>query len=210
MADLWNLIFWLLFASAPIYLIIWYFNSEEKGEKTRQAQTRISRLRKEPMGRRKPNEPFSKEQRKIVLSYTEEKCFYCCKDLSLNYWEIEHLWPLKLGGVNELFNLVASCKECNRQKFIYNPFTWMVTKWHEQGNLNEFELRFLKYYSVHSPSNLTNNKFWESYMKKIPNNVIGFRKAMDEAVDKKKRDEVYQKYIRIFSDRPEKFEITDK
>ena len=47
-------------------------------------------------------------------------------------------------------------------------------------------------------------------MKKIPNNVIGFRQAMDKAVDKKQRDNVYEKYIRIFSDRPEKFEITDK
>jgi len=210
MADLWNLVFWLLIACAPIYLTIWYFNSEEKEDKIRRERNRIYHLRRNAAGRRERLEPFTSEQRKVVLSQTNGKCFHCCKNLGSEYWEIDHLWPLKLGGVNQIINLVAACKLCNKAKFIANPFSWIITKWFNQGYLNEFELRFLKYYSKNSPIHLTKNKFWESYMNKVPHNITNFILSIEGNLDSKQKKQIYEKYIRIFSDHPEKYEVTDK
>jgi len=210
LADLWNLVFWLLLACAPIYLVIWYFNSEEKEKNIKRERNRIYHLRRNARGYRERLEPFSKEQRKVILSQTNGKCFHCCKNLDSGYWEVDHLWPLKLGGVNEIFNLVAACQICNKSKFIANPFSWIVTKWFNKGYLNEFELRFLKYYSTNSPIHLTKNRFWGSYMNKVPHNITSFILTIEGSLDTKQKKQIYDKYIRIFSDHPEKYEVTDK
>jgi len=56
--------------------------------------------------------------------YQKGKCFYCRKDIAIesgheNSCDVDHFFPhmlLQLGlkGLNQIWNLVLSCKECNR------------------------------------------------------------------------------------------------
>lgn len=56
--------------------------------------------------------------------YQKGKCFYCRKDISIesgheNSCDVDHFFPhmlihLGLKGLNQIWNLVLSCKECNR------------------------------------------------------------------------------------------------
>lgn len=209
MADLWNFIFFLLVAIAPIYLCILYFNSEKKDEEIRRRRTRISSLRKGVSGYRTKFKTFTREERKQVLLFTRGQCFYCCKDLTSVYWEVDHLWPVKKGGVNDLHNLVPSCKQCNKAKFIQNPFLWIVNKWGTTGSLNEFELRFLKHYSLNSPSNLTSNRYWDSYMKKVSTYSAELLNDVKNVKDDKSRTKIYETYKTKFGDYPEKWEVIE-
>lgn len=59
--------------------------------------------------------PRNKE--KLYIYYREnQKCFYCKKSLSFNQISIDHFYPLSKGGTDDVFNIVCSCKKCNRKK----------------------------------------------------------------------------------------------
>ena len=59
--------------------------------------------------------PRNKE--KLYIYYREnKKCFYCSKNLSFKQMSIDHFYPLSKGGTNDIFNIVCSCKKCNREK----------------------------------------------------------------------------------------------
>ena len=44
-------------------------------------------------------------------------CFFCGKPLKMSTLSIDHYLPKSAGGTNDVFNLVASCKSCNADKF---------------------------------------------------------------------------------------------
>jgi hypothetical protein len=45
------------------------------------------------------------------------ECYYCGDKLSpFGDWEPDHMLPVSQGGTDDLFNLVASCRACNRSK----------------------------------------------------------------------------------------------
>ena len=59
--------------------------------------------------------PRTKE--KLYIYYREnKKCFYCKKDLLYKQISIDHFYPLSLGGTHDVFNIVSSCKKCNKIK----------------------------------------------------------------------------------------------
>jgi 5-methylcytosine-specific restriction protein A len=43
-------------------------------------------------------------------------CYHCKRPTPINEVELDHLAPLAQGGGNDLSNLYASCRECNRAK----------------------------------------------------------------------------------------------
>lgn len=45
-----------------------------------------------------------------------KKCFYCGKNLKYRQITLDHFVPLSKGGKDEIFNLVTSCKKCNKLK----------------------------------------------------------------------------------------------
>ena len=47
-------------------------------------------------------------------------------------------------------------------------------------------------------------------MNKVPHNITSFILAIEGSLDTKQKKQIYDKYIRIFSDHPEKYEVTDK
>ena len=39
------------------------------------------------------------------------------KRIKIVSFHIDHIWPVSLGGNNELSNLVLSCQRCNQEKY---------------------------------------------------------------------------------------------
>lgn len=83
---------------------------------------------------------FSKEEKMKVLAKTACRCGRCGK--KLEPWEatLDHIVPLNKGGLNDEFNLVALCLDCNEDKsnFVYDMFDYYkyilpeyISKYHE-------------------------------------------------------------------------------
>jgi 5-methylcytosine-specific restriction protein A len=52
-----------------------------------------------------------------VLEFSNYRCFYCGAEFNTdNPLTLDHIVPLCSGGTNQLNNLVAACKVCNREK----------------------------------------------------------------------------------------------
>ncbi len=45
-----------------------------------------------------------------------QKCYFCGKSMPYNKVSIDHYLPKSMGGTDEVFNLVTSCKSCNGSK----------------------------------------------------------------------------------------------
>ena len=76
--------------------------------------------------RRKTNmrERFSLQDKKIVLSKSNNRCAHCGKPLDTYTVTVEHCVPLSKGGSNDrATNLVALCESCNEKKnnLVVNP-----------------------------------------------------------------------------------------
>lgn len=74
------------------------------------------------MANKKKNEstkkrvPISKALRFEVFKRDNFTCQYCGRSAPEVVLEVDHIVPVSKGGTNDLFNLVTSCKECNRGK----------------------------------------------------------------------------------------------
>lgn len=44
------------------------------------------------------------------------KCYYCGKELSVRQISLDHYLPRSSSGTDDIFNIVLSCKKCNREK----------------------------------------------------------------------------------------------
>ena len=62
---------------------------------------------------RRAFESLSRTLRPIVLSRSGYRCTYCGSDESL---EIDHIVPIARRGTNDISNLQALCRPCNRRK----------------------------------------------------------------------------------------------
>ena len=53
-----------------------------------------------------------------VAARADHRCEYCKapETLSETEYEVEHLWPRKLGGLDEFHNLALACPSCNKKK----------------------------------------------------------------------------------------------
>jgi len=56
-----------------------------------------------------------------IFSRDEFQCQYCSEKLSKDELEIDHFYPVILGGDNSDDNLVTSCKNCNGLKWDKHP-----------------------------------------------------------------------------------------
>lgn len=64
-----------------------------------------------------------KEKKSIIYKKTKNRCAYCGIKLFIDidhndkkYMNIDHIFPRKHGGKNNLENLFACCKSCNSKK----------------------------------------------------------------------------------------------
>ena len=96
-----------------------------------------------------------KELRPKILSRTGGKCFYCDIKLSSEpQWQVDHVWPHRYGGSEEMINLVPACVLCNENKWSYLPPRYLLHKWVVGKEFTVHELRFLDYYKANSMANL--------------------------------------------------------
>lgn len=51
-----------------------------------------------------------------IFSDQRGRCWWCGVSLDPDSFQIDHRYPVALGGDNSLSNLVASCASCNRKK----------------------------------------------------------------------------------------------
>ncbi|SET59539.1 HNH endonuclease [Natronincola peptidivorans] len=58
--------------------------------------------------------------KKINKSYIyerdERKCYFCEKPLPFQQTSLDHYLPKSRGGPNDIYNIVLSCKRCNKYK----------------------------------------------------------------------------------------------
>ena len=59
----------------------------------------------------------SREILRLIYEDTGGHCWYCGTGLHpLGNWQVEHQNPKDCGGSDDISNLVAACKPCNRRK----------------------------------------------------------------------------------------------
>jgi 5-methylcytosine-specific restriction endonuclease McrA len=66
-------------------------------------------------------ESFTAKQLETHLSRFSSGCFYCDGLRE----EADHFVPLSRGGAHALFNIVPSCRSCNRRKYNQPPEKWL-------------------------------------------------------------------------------------
>jgi len=51
-------------------------------------------------------------------------CYHCGKSMKIRNMTIDHYYPKSLGGTFDFYNIVSSCKTCNRLKRSHLPANW--------------------------------------------------------------------------------------
>lgn len=75
------------------------------------------------------NSSYSWELKKVVYAKSDGICAICGQPLSINNFNIDHWKPINQGGTNDIDNLRATHKSCNRLKndFIAEEFFSSMT-----------------------------------------------------------------------------------
>lgn len=72
---------------------------------------------------------FSRSEKHEILNKSKGRCCHCGKRLVIgDNFTVEHIIPISQGGTNDMFNLVALCEECNKNKAdnIYLPSSYLI------------------------------------------------------------------------------------
>src|SRR4051812_21228360 len=60
---------------------------------------------------------FTRQILGLIYESCGGHCFYCSIEIKpFDDWEPDHMTPRQQGGDDSLYNLVASCRTCNRRK----------------------------------------------------------------------------------------------
>jgi 5-methylcytosine-specific restriction endonuclease McrA len=96
----------------------------EKKESERREQLRIAsekRKLRDQLRRRSPV-GLTTDWLRSRLHRQQSECFWCGVGLHPNDFQLDHVWPLSLGGAHDIANLVVSCQECNLSKGSRSPW----------------------------------------------------------------------------------------
>ena len=162
----------VLFALALALYWIFYFTSITKETKQREYEDEQRRIYSKKYQNSHPDKeksfwdqpkplPIASDIRKLVLQKTKGLCFYCLKDMNNSLWEVDHVWPRRYGGSEELVNLVPSCGSCNGIKYTKIPVEYFIEKWATKGRLNHFEISFIDFYRTNSMAAIVQRGYWK-------------------------------------------------
>lgn len=56
------------------------------------------------------------KERHLIYNKCNGHCAYCGCELEYKKMQVDHVTPLRVGGVDELENMLPSCMSCNRYK----------------------------------------------------------------------------------------------
>lgn len=59
---------------------------------------------------------LSKAERQQVYEKCKGRCAYCGCELEYKDMQVDHVKPLKIGGADELSNMLHACRSCNHYK----------------------------------------------------------------------------------------------
>ena len=59
---------------------------------------------------------LSKEERLQIYNKCNKRCAYCGCDLEYKDMQVDHAKPLRIGGADELSNMLPACRSCNHYK----------------------------------------------------------------------------------------------
>lgn len=111
---------------------------------------------------------FNKGKRIKVHQKYNGHCAYCGEPINIKDMQVDHLYPLYLGGTNDFSNLMPVCRSCNNYKRTYT-----LEKFREQLNLLNGRLerdsviyRISKRYGLL----IENNKQVKFYFEKVKEN----------------------------------------
>lgn len=62
-----------------------------------------------------------------MLMKQDNKCAGCIEDLQPN-WNIDHIMPMRLKGLNKIENIQILCDPCNKSKGPLHPAHWALLK----------------------------------------------------------------------------------
>lgn len=57
-----------------------------------------------------------KSLKKYVYERDHRRCHFCNKELQFKQISLDHYLPKSKNGSNDIFNIVLSCKKCNKEK----------------------------------------------------------------------------------------------
>jgi len=74
---------------------------------------------------------FSKEDRAAVYVKTGGRCAYCGIEIKPSQMQIDHVFPVMLGGTDDMRNLMPTCRSCNNYKstLTLSKFRNAVERW---------------------------------------------------------------------------------
>lgn len=77
---------------------------------------------------------LSKDDRLEIYKKTDGHCAYCGIEIEVKDMQIDHVFPLRRGGLDEKENMLPACRSCNHYKstLLLEDFRSEITKWHER------------------------------------------------------------------------------
>ncbi len=59
---------------------------------------------------------FSKAVRSEVYAKTNGRCAYCGCEITMRAMQVDHVFPVSMGGTDDARNLLPACRSCNYYK----------------------------------------------------------------------------------------------
>lgn len=59
---------------------------------------------------------LTKAERKIIYDRCAGHCAYCGCEIEYENMQVDHVKPLRIGGEDELDNMLPACRSCNHYK----------------------------------------------------------------------------------------------
>lgn len=63
---------------------------------------------------------LTKAERELVYEKCQGHCAYCGCNLEYKDMQVDHVTPLRIGGADELHNMLPACRNCNHYKATFD------------------------------------------------------------------------------------------
>lgn len=63
---------------------------------------------------------LTKEQRQDIYNQFGGRCAYCGEEITIKQMQVDHIEALRIGGKDELENMICACRSCNHYKSTFS------------------------------------------------------------------------------------------
>ena len=77
---------------------------------------------------------LNKLERELIYIKTDGHCAYCGIEIEIADMQVDHVFPINRGGLDEKENMLPACRSCNHYKSTYDleDFRREIGLWHER------------------------------------------------------------------------------